>query len=164
MKKRDLPLFLAAAGILACSREREPERIPVAFFNDLAVYDAYSPAAPLNDVTSVYFRVVNTGSQPDTLKTVSIAVGTAHLHEVVTENDLTRMQPVESLPVPAKGELRLLPGGYHIMLSHMGAGIRVGDTIRVELEFARAGSHTIPVAVLTYTEVLERLGTRNDRR
>ncbi len=166
MKRLALPAFLTAAGILACGgREREAKRIPVASFNDLAVYDAYSPAAPLHDVTSVYLTVVNIGSRPDTLRTVSTAIGTAHLHEVVTENDLTRMQPVESLTVPAQGELRLLPGGYHIMLSQMGTGIRVGDTIVVELEFARAGSHTIPVVVLTYSEVLQRLGVaRNNRQ
>jgi len=158
------PAMLVAASLVACGGEGPVERVTVASFGALTIYDAYAPASPLNDVASVYFTVVNSSAEPDTLLGVRIPIGTAHLHEVVTENDLTRMRPVQMLSIPARGELRLAPGGYHVMLSQMESGIAMGDTINVELQFARGGNHTIPVVVLTYTQVLQRLGLAHDSR
>jgi copper(I)-binding protein len=148
---------LVAAGIASACGSEMADRMPSAALGPISVYDAYAPASPTSDVASVYFTVVNRGAQPDTLLGVSAPSGMAHLHEVITDNDLTRMSPVSALPVPPNGALRLAPGGYHIMLSGMGRRLQVGDTMHVQLEFARAGSLLLPVAVLTYTEVVRRL-------
>lgn len=147
------------AGILAhgCGPQSSVERTPAASQGPLSVYDAYAPASPTSDVASVYFTVVNDGSVADTLLGVAIPTGTARLHEVITENDRTHMSPVEALAVPAHGRLALRPGGYHIMLSDMGKTLAPGDTVQVQLHFALEGYLCVPVAVFTYTEVVERL-------
>ena len=149
--------LLLVAGVASSCVGEVARREPSASAGPISVYDAYAPASVTADVASVYFTVVNTAPQPDTLVGVSVPVGMAHLHEVITESDLTRMSPVDALPVPARGSLRLAPGGYHVMLANLGVALQVGDTIRVQLEFARAGSLQLPVAVLTYTEVVRLL-------
>jgi copper(I)-binding protein len=148
---------IVTMATLACDVRDEAERTPSATLGPISIYDAFAPASPASDVASVYFTVVNNSAEADTLSRVSITEGHAHLHEVLTEDDRTRMSPVAAVPVPGHGTLRLAPGGYHIMLTSMGVPLKPGDTTRIALEFARAGTLNLEVAVLTYTEVVERL-------
>ncbi|MBK7329583.1 MAG: copper chaperone PCu(A)C [Dehalococcoidia bacterium] len=49
--------------------------------------------------------------------------------------------------MPANGELTLKPGGYHVMLMDLKGELKEGDTVELELEFAKAGKVklTLPV-------------------
>ena len=124
---------------------------------DVAIYDAYAPASPLNDVGSLYFTIVNRGDAEDTLTAVTIPAGRAQLHEVVTVDDVPRMRPLTLLPIPAHGVLKLAPGGYHVMLSHLGTRLAVGDSLEVKLTLSSAGTIAFKAAVLTYSEVVRRV-------
>jgi copper(I)-binding protein len=154
-----LVTLTGACVAAACASESAIERAPSATLGALSVYDAYAPASAADDVGSAYFTVVNQGAAADTLMHVTVPSGTGHLHNVITENERTRMSPVDMLPVPAHGSLRMAPGRYHVMLSGLPEPFEVGDTIHVELVFARAGTLQLPVVVLTYSEVSRLLET-----
>jgi copper(I)-binding protein len=132
----------------------------VAAAGDLAVYDACAPAAAAPDVGSLYFTVVNGGNEPDTLLGVASPAGTAMLHDVITEGELTSMVHVPTVEIAPHGTLALAPGSYHVMLSNLGEPLRLGDTVSVTLTFARAGQVRFVAPVLTYTGVVELLERR----
>jgi copper(I)-binding protein len=53
----------------------------------------------------------------------------------------------EGLPVPARGEVSLAPGGTHVMLD--GAGPLVaGERFNLVLQFEKSGDVTVPVSVV----------------
>ena len=142
-----------ATGAAACTAGEE--RVPLAGAGDLAVYDACAPASAAPDVGSLYFTVVNGGDAPDTLLAVHSPVGTAMLHDVVTEEGVTSMRHVPAVEIPPHGTLALAPGSYHVMFSGLAGPLEVGDSIAVALAFARADTVRFRAPVLTYTEVVE---------
>jgi copper(I)-binding protein len=156
----------SAAGVgifIGCGQANSGDvREPVATLGGLSIYDAFAPASAAPDVASVYFTVVNHGSNADSLLSVATAIGDAALHTVVTENGRSRMQPVLAAPVLPGGQLRLRPGGYHVMLTGLAKPVQVGDTVEIALTFARAGTVSVRAAALTYTEVVERLESAGD--
>ncbi len=108
-------------------------------------------------MASLYFTVVNDGEAADTLLTITSPAGEATLHNVVTQDGIARMTPVEALPIPPHGLARLAPGGYHVMFSNLVRPLNLGDTIAVELALASGTMLRFPVPVLSYTEVVKRL-------
>ena len=152
-------IVLAACGTEHAASDGSDWR-PVASTGALAVYDALAPASPAPDVASLYFTVINLGADADTLLGVHTDRGVAELHEVVTEDGLSRMRHVHRLPLPPDDTLRLLPGGYHVMITQLDRPLLLGDTLHVTLEFARAGELPFDAAVLSYTDVVQRLERR----
>ncbi len=142
---------------VACGADTVPEATLVAAKGGMEIHHAYAPVSPAPDIASLYFTVVNTGGFTDTLTGVRTDVASAMLHTVVTEDGLSRMQHVTAIAVPASDSLRLVPGSYHVMLSQLQRPLQLGDTVVVTLEFTRSGELTFPAAVLTYTDVVERL-------
>lgn len=49
------------------------------------------------------------------------------------------MRQIEGLDIPAGGEVRLQPGGYHVMLLGLVEDIHLGDEVTVTLHFESAG-------------------------
>ena len=90
-------------------------------------------------------RLVNKGAEGDRLTGGTTDVAQAvEIHETVVENDVMKMQMLAGgLEVPAKGEVLLKPGGYHIMLIGMRRNLEVGDTFTLELQFEKSGPITV---------------------
>ena len=133
---------------------------PVASVGALAVYDALAPASAAPDVASLYFTVINGGAEADTLLSVSTNRGTAELHEVVTEEGLSSMRHVHQLLLLPGDTLRLLPGGYHVMITRLDRPLLLSDTLHVTLELARAGELPFDAPVLSYTDVVQQIEHR----
>ncbi|MBS1848201.1 MAG: copper chaperone PCu(A)C [Actinobacteria bacterium] len=57
------------------------------------------------------------------------------------------MRPVDSIPVPAGGQVALAPGGYHVMVMGLRRNLVPGDTFRITVRFAHAGAVGVPVTV-----------------
>jgi copper(I)-binding protein len=53
--------------------------------------------------------------------------------------EMMGMREVDSIELPAGEEVKLEPGGYHIMLLDLQQPIEMGDTIEVTLDFQNAG-------------------------
>ena len=152
-----LPLVLIPLAGAACDFGRTDARTAVATAGQLAFYDAYAPASPAPDIASLYFTIVNFGERADTLQSVGTHLGTAKLHEVVTEGGRSTMRHVPALPIAPGDTVRLAPGGYHVMITGLTRPLEVGDTLGVTLTFTRGGAVELQAPVLTYTDVMERL-------
>ncbi len=157
-QRRPVAIALSALLVMGCSRG-EP---PVVRAANLAIYDAYAPAQPLVDVAAAYFVVVNNGEEPDTLVAIASPMADrAQLHRLEARDGRMQMTRVDSLPIPARGRVRLAPGGFHVMLHALQDRLEEGDTLELIATFSRAGAVRIPITVLTYSEVVER--TRQPR-
>jgi copper(I)-binding protein len=101
--------------------------------------------------------VRNGTEAPDTLTGAASPIATtAGLHQQMTMGGMSHMMRAGSIAVPPGGELRLEPGGTHLMLDGLIRRPRIGDTIDVTLSFSRAGSIGVRVPVIAYAEVSDR--------
>lgn len=70
------------------------------------------------------------------------------LHEsYTTPGGSMGMRHVDKLRVPAHGEVRLAPGGYHLMLMKARHPISPGDTVTIELTFEHGPSLQVSLPV-----------------
>jgi hypothetical protein len=69
------------------------------------------------------------------------------------------MEVAAVLAIAPGGPVRLAPGSYHLMLHGLTRRLVVGDTVTVELRFARAGLVTVRAPVLRYTEAVEEVSS-----
>jgi copper(I)-binding protein len=69
------------------------------------------------------------------------------IHEMSMTNDVMRMGPVDSVPLPAGKTVSLDPDGYHVMLMGLVGQIKAGDQVPLTLtvEDARGVRETIEV-------------------
>lgn len=59
----------------------------------------------------------------------------AMLHQSLRDGGSQRMRPVDGLDIPAHGEAALSPGGYHLMLMHAAAPLKIGQRVVMILHF-----------------------------
>jgi len=87
-------------------------------------------------ISAMYLVIENGGSQPVQLIAIETDVArVVELHETQNQNGLFRMRPVESVEVPARGEVVFEPGGLHVMLIDIQEELEAGDTVAVTLVF-----------------------------
>ena len=96
------------------------------------------------DRGAAYMVIKNSGSTADALiGATSDIAAKVEVHETKLEGDTMTMSPVARVEVPAKGQLELKPGSYHIMFMGLKSPLKVGTKIILNLTFEKAG--TIPV-------------------
>ena len=94
-----------------------------------------------------YAIIRNNGDQPMRLMSVeSPDYAMVMLHRSTQASGNDSMEMVESITIPAHGEIRLAPGGYHLMLTSPKRPIKPGDKVQVRLIFA---SHEMLMAMWT---------------
>jgi protein SCO1/2 len=76
----------------------------------------------------------------------------------MSRGDMTVMMPLEALPVPRHGEVRLRPGGTHIMLEGLRRQVSAGDTVPLVLMFRHAGRVSVRARVVRYDRLEQSLG------
>ncbi len=146
----------AAIGlaVAACASDPAVDEAPLASVGDLTVHDAYAPAPVTPDIGALYFTIRNAGAEPDRILSVQVDVADgASLHSQSASGGGMRMQQLQSIPVPARGAARLVPGGHHVMLTALKGGYVAGDTVQVEVLLERAGSVRFAVPVIEYAEL-----------
>ncbi|GAB4541994.1 MAG: hypothetical protein Kow0063_33410 [Anaerolineae bacterium] len=115
----------------------------------IRVEDAWArpvPAAGGNG--AVFMRLANTGSASDQLVGgQSPAAGAVEVHKTTMAEGVMTMEHIPSLEVPARGEVLLKPGGYHIMLIGVTQPLSPGDSLPITLRFEKAGEMTVDVEV-----------------
>jgi copper(I)-binding protein len=118
---------------------------------DLEIKHPWSRAAPQGaKVAAGYLVVVNTGTAPDRLVSVTAEIaGVTEIHEMaVNAEGVMTMRPLDAgLEIPAGAELALKPGGYHIMLMDLKRLPRVDEKFAGTLTFEKAGTVAIEFAV-----------------
>jgi len=110
---------------------------------------ATAPGAPTG---AGYLTLRNTGDSPDRLVDArSPAADRVEIHEMAMEEGVMRMRRLaDGLPLPADGEVRLEPGGHHLMFMGLAEPLEEGGSVPVTLVFERAGERRVdlPVAPL----------------
>ncbi len=69
--------------------------------------------------------------------------------------DGAAMEAVEAFAVPAGGELRLVPGGDHLMLEGLVAPLVPGEAVPLTLRFASGGTVEVTAPVVALVDVLD---------
>ncbi len=96
-----------------------------------------------------YLVIRNTGASADRL----LAAETPHasrveIHEMSVTDGIMRMRPIPGgIAVPPGAEVRLAPGGQHLMLIAPQGGFAQGARVPVTLVFERAGRVDVELAV-----------------
>ena len=95
---------------------------------------------------AVFLVIKNSGQGADRLiRAESTVAETVELHESYADQGMMRMRRVDGTDVPAGGTLELKPGGLHIMLIGMTAGLEPGASFQVDLFFEKSGKQSIDV-------------------
>ncbi|BDM73378.1 hypothetical protein HEK616_68650 [Streptomyces nigrescens] len=115
----------------------------------LSVSGAYLPQPVTQDMAGAFFTVKNTGGTADKLTSV-----TSNFAKDITLHKTSggKMEQVDSLPIPANGELKLSRGGNHLMFMGLKYKPTKGDVITLQLQFAHAEPVrvSVPVKAVNY--------------
>jgi periplasmic copper chaperone A len=116
---------------------------------DITIDKAWTRATPKGaDTGAGYLVVHNNGATPDTLTGGTADFATVEIHQMKMENGVMKMAPLTSgLNIPAHGAVRLAPGGYHVMFTHLTKPLAKGETVTATLTFAHAGPVTVQFPV-----------------
>jgi copper(I)-binding protein len=100
---------------------------------------------PMPGTGAVFMLLKNEGSEPDRLVGGQTDVAeVVEIHETVMEGEVMKMQMLpDGLDAPAKSEVLLEPGSYHIMLIGIKRDLKVGDTFSLNLQFEKSGTITV---------------------
>jgi copper(I)-binding protein len=105
---------------------------------DLSVHSAWIREAPPSaPALAGYMVIENSGAAPRKLiGATSAAFEAVELHRSMIENDVARMvrQATVSIP-PAGGQVKLKPGGHHLMMIKPLRVLRAGDKASIVLMF-----------------------------
>ncbi len=134
-------ITLVFLGLSACQ--------PASAGPQIEVSNVWGRPSPVTDGNAaVYMLIRNTGSEDDRLIGASSDIADAiELHGMTMENDVMKMFQVESMDVPAGGSLELKPGGNHVMFIGLHEMLEVGGTVRVVLEFEKAGKIAVEAEI-----------------
>jgi hypothetical protein len=103
----------------------------------VAISDAWIRALPAPSPSGGYFTMKNTGKTDATLTGAkSPACGMLMLHQSKETGGMSSMEDVTSVPVPAGGEVRFAPGGFHLMCMDPTTAIKPGGSVTVTFMFA----------------------------
>lgn len=108
----------------------------------------WSRAAPAGITGAGYLTLTNKGSTPDRLVGARAEIArTVEIHSNSMEGGVMRMRPVEAVEVAPGAEVKLAPGGLHIMLIGLKQPLVKGARVPLTLVFEKAGEVTVELAV-----------------
>lgn len=143
-------LTFALIGVTACGATKDAG--PAITISDPVVraVDEMSPAnkATGKFMTGSFMTISNSSDKEITLTGGSSeAAGIIEIHEVI-DGAMTPM--ANGLVIPAKGEVKLRMGGYHVMLMELSSKLVPGDEVTVSLEFSNGDTveYTAPVKTI----------------
>ncbi len=142
-------LRLAQAGAVSTATAAVPAGQARPPGDLVAVMNAWvREAYPGARVNAGYMTLVNAGSEALRLaKVESEAFETIEVHEMAMVDGLMTMRELEDLVIPAKGQIRLQPGGMHLMLMGPTKELVAGQQVAMTLTFASGRQQTLRVEV-----------------
>ncbi|MBF0176314.1 MAG: copper chaperone PCu(A)C [Magnetococcales bacterium] len=110
---------------------------------------------PAMQLTAAYMVLKNTAIEPSTLiGATALDFVKVEMHETVQHLGKAQMQGIKELIIPAKGQVVLQPGGYHLMLITPQKNVlpRAGDQVALTLNFKNGTSIDVKAKVQKGTE------------
>ena len=109
-------------------------------------------APPTVRVMAGYMAMVNTGNTTVTVTSVSSPdFERAEVHRTVVEAGIARMLPVKQLEIPANSQLKLEPGGLHLMLFNPQRPLREGASVTLTIHRSDGSKVTATAPVIRKT-------------
>lgn len=110
-----------------------------------------------NPNSAAYITVHNKTDVNDTLLAISCAdAAKCSLHNHVTQDNISSMEAVGSLEIPAGAHVEFRPGGYHIMMFDLKAPLAAEGQTSVTFTFEHAGEITATLPVLSMRDAAKR--------
>jgi copper(I)-binding protein len=134
MKQMWMLVFTASLLLSGCGAEKGIE-----------VHSAWMRPTLQGENGAVYFVLHNHSSSADELvEATSDAAEAVEIHESTTTNeDVTQMNLLSSLPVEPFAEIEFAPGGLHMMLVRLKQNFGVNDDVEVVLHFRNSEDITV---------------------
>ena len=103
---------------------------------DIEVSNSWARLIP-NGMGALFLDIQNSHSESDILiRASSPNAKSVMLHETQRKDNITSMKHLMmGIKIPENKNLSLKPGSFHIMLSGLDKGLKLGDKIEVLLEF-----------------------------
>lgn len=142
-----LPLMLAA-----CKKEPEAPAVPnmkagIEIANARLVLPVISGSA-----AAAYFTITNTTAQTVTISTIDVrGAKMAMMHETAGSGAHSTMSMLAKLDVPAESSVTFAPGGKHVMLTGLDAGLKPGGKARMIITFDDGDRAAADLAILPAT-------------
>ncbi len=103
---------------------------------------------PISKMTAGYMKIENKGTVDDELVGAETDIcKTVEIHTVYYEDDMMKMRKVDSIKVPAGGEVELKPSGYHLMLIGLKKHPKEGEKVKIKLLFKKSGTIEVEAEV-----------------
>ena len=91
---------------------------------------------PGQPVTAAFMTLVNpTASERRVVALDSPIAGRVEIHQSLQSQGRSRMEPLDTLAIPAGDRVTLAPGGIHVMLMELRRQPRAGERLRLQLTF-----------------------------
>lgn len=130
---------IAALLLVACNGQSSPPAIDIE--------DGWVRAtAAGQSATAAYLTISNSGGT-DRLIGASSPAGAASVHTATIDKGVVRMRPAGDVEIPAGSTVVLEPGGIHVMISRLNRPLEAGQSVALELAFARSGKRQVMAAV-----------------
>lgn len=115
----------------------------------IVVRDAWVREAPPGAaVLAAYFTLENPGPKEDKLVAVHCPdFDKVEIHATEIRAGVARMRALDVLPVPAQAQVRLAPGGYHLMLHRPRRALAAGMNLKLQLRFESGTQLTVVAPV-----------------
>jgi len=127
---------------------------PGAAWGQVQVHEAWARRAPMMDGAkggsngALYAKLLNAGAQADALLGAATdAAGSVEVHETYRSMGMMMMRPLPKIAIAPGQGVELKPGGYHLMLLGLKRELKPGETVRVTLEFEKAGKVAVDALV-----------------
>ena len=107
---------------------------------NLEIEDPYTRATvSAQKVGGGFVGIENKGPVDKLIAASSSAAKEVQLHSMSMEGNVMKMREVKSIDVPANGEVKLQPGGLHLMFIGLNKQLKAGESVPVKLKFEKAG-------------------------
>lgn len=91
---------------------------------------------PGSPATAAFMHLYNQSDAPVRLIEAQNSITDyTELHDHVVINEVMQMRQVDAIEIPARGKVRLVPGGLHLMLIGLDQPVKEGDTLTLNLLF-----------------------------
>jgi hypothetical protein len=132
----------AATGLALAPVARAQQAGPI------SITAPWTRAAGAGGQGAGFMTIRNAGPAADRIVAArSEAARVMELHTHVRDGDVMRMRPVPAIELPPGQEVRLQPGGLHLMLIGLTGELRQGTEVPVTLVFERAGEVQVMLPV-----------------
>ena len=114
---------------------------------NLSIDDVWARSGQPGQVSAAFMEIKNKGAADKIVSAHCDCAKATELHTMTMADGKMIMAQVPTMEVPANGELKLKPGGYHIMLIGLNRPLVSGETLPIKVKFEKAGDVTLQAKI-----------------